>query len=336
MNIPPIDVLDDISSRFIINVPAEERTDVTRIMFQIELAHWFYLDWLCEERSELPKLSFKPFSKVIFQHVPFLRVHIANFDQVLDDFRAYKSNVPTYGAIIVDPSLQYCLMVQGYYAKTSWGFPKGKVNHDEDPYLCAIREVKEETGFDCADFISKKYIEKVIRGTTVRLYIVPGVSKETKFQPMTRCEIKNIDWFKINDLPEAKTDKNRQNANAFFMAMPFIKSLRDWVRKKKRSGAIDRRKVRKRMETDQSTDSGPRDSTPCDTELIDLHAFIRDAQHRSIANHHDQGDESESPVDTNPSPSSICISRTRHWENVSLNVNWSSVWSEVQMASFTN
>lgn len=35
-------------SRFIINVPEEERTDLIRIFFQIEIAHWFYLDFYCE------------------------------------------------------------------------------------------------------------------------------------------------------------------------------------------------------------------------------------------------------------------------------------------------
>ena len=34
-----------------------------------------------------------------------------------------------------------CLLVQGYWAKASWGFPKGKVNEDEIDYMCAIREV---------------------------------------------------------------------------------------------------------------------------------------------------------------------------------------------------
>ncbi len=46
-NIPPA-VLSDLCSRFIINVPEEERTDLIRIFFQIEIAHWFYLDFYCD------------------------------------------------------------------------------------------------------------------------------------------------------------------------------------------------------------------------------------------------------------------------------------------------
>ncbi len=33
------------------------------------------------------------------------------------------------------------LMVQGYLAKSGWGFPKGKVNEDEAFHDCAVREV---------------------------------------------------------------------------------------------------------------------------------------------------------------------------------------------------
>ena len=40
----PLEILDDLGSRFIINIPEEERKDLIRICFQIELAHWFYVD----------------------------------------------------------------------------------------------------------------------------------------------------------------------------------------------------------------------------------------------------------------------------------------------------
>ena len=36
---------------------------------------------------------------------------------------------------------------QGYYAKNSWGFPKGKKNETEDTARCAGREVFEETAY---------------------------------------------------------------------------------------------------------------------------------------------------------------------------------------------
>lgn len=50
-----------------------------------------------------------------------------NLIQVMEEWRIYKSGVPTYGAALLDSSLNYVLLVQGYFAKNSWGFPKGKV-----------------------------------------------------------------------------------------------------------------------------------------------------------------------------------------------------------------
>lgn len=34
-----------------------------------------------------------------------------------------------------------CVLVQPFMSRTSWGFPKGKVNKDESAFDCAIREV---------------------------------------------------------------------------------------------------------------------------------------------------------------------------------------------------
>ena len=36
-----------------------------------------------------------------------------------------------------------CLLVQGYPASTSWGFPKGKMNDGEKDTDAAVREVVE-------------------------------------------------------------------------------------------------------------------------------------------------------------------------------------------------
>ena len=40
------EVLEDLSCRFIVNLPANELASIERIGFQVEQAHWFYLDFL--------------------------------------------------------------------------------------------------------------------------------------------------------------------------------------------------------------------------------------------------------------------------------------------------
>ena len=52
-------------------------------------------------------------------------------------------------------------------------------------------QVLEETGFDISSMIDRdEYIEYKMSEQLSRLYIVPGVSMDTKFQPRTRKEIK--------------------------------------------------------------------------------------------------------------------------------------------------
>lgn len=231
----PSSVLDDLCSRFILHIPSEERDNAIRVCFQIELAHWFYLDFCMQNTPGAPHCGIRDFAKAVFHHCPFLLPHGEDVQKVLEQWKEYKMGVPTYGAIILDETLENALLVQGYLAKSGWGFPKGKVNEDEAPYDCAVREVLEETGFDIKNRISKDmYIEQKITDQLVRLYIIPGVSKDTKFYPKTRKEIRNIEWFPIEKLPCHRNDMTPKSKlglapNRFFMAIPFIRPLRDWI-----------------------------------------------------------------------------------------------------------
>lgn len=211
-------------------MPEEERKDLVRICFQIELAHWFYLDFYCAEDSrKLKSCTLKEFTTRIFQHIPFLQPHVPHIDTVIEQWRGYKQSVPTFGAIVLNEDLTKVLLVQSYWAKNSWGFPKGKVNEDEEPSHCAVREVLEETGFDISDLIDEKeYISSTIHDQLVRLYIISGVGMNTKFKPKTRKEIKKVEWFALADLPNNKKDmtpkvKMGVGPNAFFMVVPFVK-----------------------------------------------------------------------------------------------------------------
>lgn len=235
----PSAVLDDLCSRFILHIPSEERDNAIRVCFQIELAHWFYLDFCMQNTPGAPHCGIRDFAKAVFQHCPFLLPHGEDVQKVLEQWKEYKMGVPTYGAIILDESLENALLVQGYLAKSGWGFPKGKVNEDEAPHDCAVREVMEETGFDIKNRIGKDvYIEQKITDQLVRLYIIPGVSMDTKFNPKTRKEIRNIEWFPIEKLPCHRNDMTPKSKlglapNRFFMAIPFIRPLRDWISKQK-------------------------------------------------------------------------------------------------------
>lgn len=146
-------------------------------------------------------------------------------------------SVPTYGTILLTPDMKHCLLVQSFFAKNSWSFPKGKVNENEDPVKCAIREVYEETGFDCSHLINPN---DFVEGQTsnyqyTRLYLVKNVPMETKFAPRTRNEIKDCHWFVIDQLPTNRNDDGylkdhkKIRANSFYMILPFISKLKHWI-----------------------------------------------------------------------------------------------------------
>ncbi|OXB79490.1 UNVERIFIED_CONTAM: hypothetical protein H355_013886 [Colinus virginianus] len=183
------------------------------------------------KRAEIPSSVLDD----LCSHCPFLLPQGEDVQKVLDEWKEYKMGVPTYGAIILDETLENVLLVQGYLAKSGWGFPKGKVNKEEAPHDCAAREVFEETGFDIKDYICKEeYIELRINDQLARLYIIPGVPKNTKFNPKTRREIRNIEWFSIDKLPCHRNDMTPKSKlglapNKFFMAIPFIRPLREWI-----------------------------------------------------------------------------------------------------------
>ncbi|XP_060873736.1 m7GpppN-mRNA hydrolase [Metopolophium dirhodum] len=230
------EILDDLSCRFIINVPEVERQNLIRICFQIELAHWFYIDFYCDEHNLKP-YGINQFALHMFRHIPFLRSRESQVLDVLKEWREYKRSVPTYGAILLNEDMTQVLLVQSYWTKTSWGFPKGKVNQDEDPLNCAVREVYEEIGYDIGSVINKNdYIETVLNDQINRLYIVPGVSMKTKFSPQTRNEIGSIEWFALDKLPSNRRDHiaaKSLNKHSFYMVLPFIRQLKSWVVKKR-------------------------------------------------------------------------------------------------------
>nr|CAG4644399.1 EOG090X0GLS [Lepidurus arcticus] len=235
----PSDILDDLGSRFIINVPEEERKDLVRVCFQVELAHWFYLDYYCsEEKSTLKACGFKEFALNIFKHVSFLHFHAPSLDLVLVKWREYKQAVPTFGAILINEEMTHVLLVQGFWSKSSWGFPKGKVNEGEDPAKCAAREVFEETNFDMSHLMDPNdYLETTVHDQLTRLYVVSGVPYATKFTPRTRNEIRSIQWFPVQDLPLSKKDNTPKvklglSSNCFFLVFPFVKGMGDTFRAK--------------------------------------------------------------------------------------------------------
>ncbi|RRT61675.1 hypothetical protein B296_00021946, partial [Ensete ventricosum] len=219
-------------SRFVLNVPQEDLESFERILFLLEQAHWFYEDNSVEQNPSLKSLSFREFTSLMFQSCAALRPYIAHIDDIYKDFTSYKFRVPVTGAIILDESFERCLLVKGWKAGASWSFPRGKKSKDEEDHTCAVREVLEETGFDVSKLLKlDEYIEVVIGQQRVRLYIIAGVKEDTVFAPLTKKEISEISWHRLDELQPAGDDITSRGINGLklYMVAPFLTSLKAWI-----------------------------------------------------------------------------------------------------------
>jgi mRNA-decapping enzyme subunit 2 len=220
---------------------------VERICFQVEEAQWFYEDFIRPLDPALPSLTLKAFALRIFQHCPLMSQwshyhHMTAFSE----FLAYKTRVPVRGAIMLNQEMDEVVLVKGWKKGANWSFPRGKINKGEPDLDCAIREVYEETGFDVreAGLVKNddnvKYIEITMREQHMRLYVFPGVPKDTHFEPRTRKEISKIEWYKLSELPTLKKSKQHDeglavaNANKFYMVAPFLNPLKKWISQQKK------------------------------------------------------------------------------------------------------
>ncbi|KAF8640624.1 hypothetical protein AX17_000285 [Amanita inopinata Kibby_2008] len=236
------EVLEDLSSRFILNLPEEELASLERICFQVEQAHWFYEDFIREQNPNFPSLPLKKFSAMLFHACPLLHQWSHDHEQAFNTFMQYKTRVPVCGAIMLNDTWEKCLLVKGWKSSSGWGFPKGKINEDEPPPTCAIREVLEETGYNLAGKINPTdVIEMSIREQKISLFIVPGIPEDFPFKTKTRKEISKIEWFKLTDLPTWK--RNKAAPGKFYLISPFIGALKAFINERKPRG------IRKKAKT---------------------------------------------------------------------------------------
>ncbi|KAG6410117.1 hypothetical protein SASPL_128166 [Salvia splendens] len=247
--LPPQELLDDLCSRFVLNVPKEDQQSFERILFLVEYAHWFYEDNSVENNPSLKSLTLKEFTSLLFNNCNVLKPYVAHIDDIFKDFTSYKVRVPVTGAIILDQTYERCLLVKGWKG-TSWSFPRGKKNKDEEDHnleevltgivSCLVFEhiifcemqVLEETGFDVSKLLNKDaYIEMIFGQQRVRLYIVAGVKDGTLFAPLTKKEISEIAWHVINELPHANADVISRGSTGLklYMVAPFLASLKSWI-----------------------------------------------------------------------------------------------------------
>jgi len=196
------DVMDDLAARFLLTLPAEETNNTERLLFQVEEAHWFYEDYY-KRKYGLPKLNLKIFTWKLVMHTKRAQ-SISEVDEEFKKFLKYKKTVPVFGALIFNTRMSKLLLVKGYGVNRPYTFPRGKISKAETAVQCAIREVREEIGYD----IKTKIIKHICldMSTTTKeskLYVVINVAESTKFKTMTRNEIQEIKWMDIEEIQKS-------------------------------------------------------------------------------------------------------------------------------------
>lgn len=217
----------DLGVRFILNCPQEDISTSSRLMFQVEEAHWFYEDFAREQNASFPSLQLPGFIESLFRELPVLKALCEDYQQAYAEFKQYKKGIPVRGVIVFNEKYDKVLMVRPYKRQT-WGFPRGKINKEEDDKACAVREVIEETGFDCSPYLKGDFFtERIIIGKNFRFYFAGGVPESTVFETRTRKEIDEIKWIPINEL------RNKNSRKKFFLVTQFIKPVEKFSRSKR-------------------------------------------------------------------------------------------------------
>ncbi|CEF69402.1 m7GpppN-mRNA hydrolase [Strongyloides ratti] len=112
----------------------------------------------------------------------------------------YTVNIPRYGCILLNSSLNSILMVKSVESIDTWNLPKGKIKLNEYPHECAIRETYEETGFYSFDVTYKLFIDAKIGKKYFGYFIVLNVPMNYKFVTRSPYEINDIQWVLIKDI----------------------------------------------------------------------------------------------------------------------------------------
>lgn len=222
--------LEDLVVRFVLNCPDEDLASYERVLFQIEEANWFYLDYVTPLNPLLQPKKMKPFTRSIVKLCPVVWKW-GDPDIALASFGKYKATIPVRGAALINKSMDKLLLVKGIESN-SWGFPRGKISKDEKDVDCAVRELEEETGFDASELIDEDlYVERTLKGKNYKIYIIKNVPEETVFEPKAKFEIVDIKWHSLKQLNKSL----KSNSGHFFLVNSMIKPIMSHINSWKNS-----------------------------------------------------------------------------------------------------
>jgi hypothetical protein len=101
--------------------PSLPQESFERLLFQVEAAFWFYDDEYREIWPHaFPCYTLLQFAQKLFSMCELLTPFARRTEELYDKFRQYKIQIPTCGAMLLNPGATKVLLVMGYKSK-SWG-----------------------------------------------------------------------------------------------------------------------------------------------------------------------------------------------------------------------
>ena len=267
------DALEDVHTRFLLNLPEEELATADRILFQIEQAWWFYEDWICDREDTtttgaLPRFKhLKPFAVEMFQFSPLLDTQ--QFHAMWALLSKYKRKISTYGCILLNSDGTKMIMCQDWNSK-AWTLPAGKINQGEEGIDAAARETWEETGFDpngkygLTQTMENVTWQKPLQekdgisykdeiGKHRNFFICLGVPEDFPFDPVARKEVASVQWQSLDKIPK----KN-------FAVLPLLPKIRRWIKQNMNTSSSNNKTRQKtpKQSRDRSNPKQGRTATP--------------------------------------------------------------------------
>jgi len=120
-----------------------------------------------------------------------------------DKFTIINQGIPEKNVMKLEQLVQEC---SSKWTEPEWGFPKGRRNHYENDFICALREYEEETGYDKRDlFVIKNILpyEEIFTGSNYKSYkhkyFIAKSNRSTPTQPFQESEVSDLQWFTFEE-----------------------------------------------------------------------------------------------------------------------------------------
>ena len=211
-------ILDEIEAKFLHFLPPAE-LKVPRLFSHLQYAFWHYLDFYSRENPEIyPTIGEHAFARTLYDR-PFLTKEMAKrpaFQQAYSKFKDYMKQVKRYGCIPVCEGNNKVCQVTFWGQKKGWHFLRGKVDQNETPIQCAVRETFEEIGLDITPYLPEDPSKLVdIDG----FFVIGNIPRDYPFATRTREEVGQIAWRSLSHFDPNQARDIRRGLKHYFELM---------------------------------------------------------------------------------------------------------------------